>query len=454
MNRRNFLATAAAAAGPRQARQRNVLLLVADDQGLDLGCYGNAAIATPHLDALAASATRFPYAFSTVSSCSPSRSVMYTGLYTHTSGQYGLAHDFHNQHTLESVESLPLLLKKAGYATACIGKKHVKPDEVYAFDYALEGREIAGNRDVAAMARKAGDFLAAHRDRPFLLIVGYSDPHRAALGFANTRDYPGTAPRRYAPAAVRLPYHLPDLPEVRADLADYYQAVSRLDAGAGLALQALRDSGRENDTLVIYLSDNGIPFPGAKTNLYDAGVRLPFLVRAPGLSKAGSVSNAMISYVDVAPTILDWTGVPGPTRYTLPGRSLLPALEENPRGWDEVYGSHTFHEITMYYPMRMARTRRYKYLRNLAHQLPYPLARDILDSASWKAMQAKKADLGSRSARAYFERPAEELYDLEKDPDELDNVAGDAAYAKALQMMREKLAAFRRRTNDPWLLRG
>src|SRR5262249_12701860 len=146
-------------------------------------------------------------------------------------------------------------------------------------------------------------------------------------------------------------------------LADYYESVTRLDHGVGMILRELEVSGRAGDTLVIYVSDNGIPFPGAKTTLHDAGIHLPLIVRAPERGRTGAKTDAMASWIDVTPTILDWTGVAGPSRYALPGRSLLPALNE-PRGWDEIYASHTFHEITMYYPMRAVRTRRHQYLLN------------------------------------------------------------------------------------------
>jgi N-sulfoglucosamine sulfohydrolase len=457
LTRREFLATAGAAtaAARRQpGRRASALLIIADDQGLDLGCYGNRAISTPQIDRFAASAVRFTHGFATVSSCSSSRSVLYTGLFNHTSGQYGLAHDIHNQSTLEDVESLPRLLKAAGFATGVVGKLHVKPPEVYPFDYHIEGHEIAGNRDVAAMARKAGEFLAASKNRPFLLVVGFSDPHRNQAGFANTRTYADVPKRAYDPATVGVPAHLPDWPEVRQDLADYYEAVTRLDHGVGMILRELEASGRARDTLVVYVSDNGIPFPGAKTTLYDAGIHLPLIVRAPERGRAGATSDAMASWVDITPTILDWTGVAGPSRHALPGRSLLPAVVDEQRGWDEVYASHTFHEITMYYPMRAVRTRRHKYILNLAHPLRYPQASDILASPTWKAIAARQPEtMGKVAVASYFQRPAEELYDIERDPNELHNLATDPAASAVLEELRGKVTAFRERTRDPWLVR-
>jgi N-sulfoglucosamine sulfohydrolase len=341
--------TLAILAGPASAAEparRNVLLLIADDLGLDLGCYGNDKIRTPHLDALAKNGTRFTHGFATVSSCSPSRASLYTGLFTHTSGQYGLAHAVHNFHTFDNVKSLPRLLRDAGYRTGILGKIHVLPESVYPWEVTIN-QGIGNNRSVAEMAKQARRFISEAGDKPFCLVMGYSDPHRAAKGFGNDRTYPGVTETRYDPKDVRLPYFLPDVEDARKDLADYYQSASRLDQGIGFMLDALKATGHADDTLVIFLSDNGIPFPGAKTTLYDPGLNLPLIVSSPVQKKRGHANNAMASWVDVLPTILDWTGVKGPTN--LPGRSLLPILDqEKPEGWDVVYGSHQCHEVTMY----------------------------------------------------------------------------------------------------------
>jgi N-sulfoglucosamine sulfohydrolase len=430
---------------------RNIVLLIADDLGLDLGCYGNKAIRTPNLDALAQRGTRFSHGFATVSSCSPSRSVLFTGLHTHTSGQYGLAHAAHNFHTRDQVKSLPRLLKDAGYRPAILGKNHVLPPEVYPFEE-VKGN-YRGNRSVAEMAKRAREFMTECGTKPFLLVVGFSDPHRAGKGFANDTSYPGVKETTYDPKDVIVPYHLPDRPEVRKELAEYYQSVSRMDTGVGLLLQALRETGNENRTLVLFVSDNGIPFPGAKTNLYDAGVHLPMLAASPAQQKHGVENHALASFVDITPTILDWARVKAPANLT--GRSLLPILEQtDPKGWDAVFGSHQTHEITMYYPIRMLRTREHKYLLNLAHGLEYPHSSDLWGSETWQGI-LKRGDkmMGQRSVAAYLNRPREELYDLTKDPNELKNVAGDPAYQEVLKGLRQRVKEWQTKTNDPWLVK-
>jgi N-sulfoglucosamine sulfohydrolase len=434
------------------AATRNVLLIIADDQGRDLGVYGNPILRTPNLDRLAAQGTLFTNAFATVSSCSPSRSVIYTGLYSHSNGMYGLAHDVHNQHLLPSVRTLPQFLKAAGYRTALVGKKHILPDSALPFDEEL-APERPGNRDVAFMAGEARKFIAKSGEQPFLIIVGYSDPHRAAENFGNARGWPGVTRAIYDPAKVIVPPHLPDLPEVRRDLAQYYESISRLDSGVGLLLDALRETKHGDDTLVIYLSDNGRAFPGAKTTLYDEGIHLPLIVSSPTQARRGVRNNAMVSWVDITPTILDWAGVSRLTGQQLAGRSILPILEQqDPPGWDRVFASHGFHEIQQYYPMRAMRTREYKYIANLAAPLEFPIAGDIASSPTWQTIAARPSiGLGVRTLQAFLHRPPEELYDLRKDPSEVRNLAADPAYRAVLERMRAEMAKFRAETHDPWL---
>ena len=446
--------SAAAGQAPSSVSGRSVLLIIADDHGRDAsGAYGNPVVKTPHLDRLAAEGVRFTRAYATTASCSPSRSVLLTGLHTHASGQYGLAHGVHNQHTLHSVRSLPALLRDT-HRTGIIGKDHVQPESVYPFEV-RQTTGFQGNRYVAGMAERAREFFAADA-RPFFLAVGFSDPHRAGnpqngwKGFANDQDYAGVQRVRYAPSAITVPAWLPDSPEVREELAEYYEAISRLDQGVGLVLRALEQSGRARDTLVVYLSDNGPPFPGAKTTLYAAGVHLPLVVRAPGRGSAGRVSDAMVSWIDIAPTILDWAGV----SHALPGRYVLPLLDdEQPTGWDEVHGSHQMHEITMYYPMRSIRTRGHTLIWNLAHELPYPHASDLWHSPTWQGvLRRHDGRLGVRSVDAFLHRPEYELYDTVADPHEVRNLAGEPALRPVLEDLKARLRRVLERSNDPWLV--
>lgn len=466
-----FLASTLPAA---PASRPNILLIVADDHGTDaLGCYGNPVVKTPNLDALAADGTRFTQAFCTTASCSPSRSVILTGLQNHHNGMYGLEHQLHHFQSFDDVKSLPVLLAAAGYRTARIGKFNVAPESVYAFQTVLSGGaandpESIG-RSPVEMAEQTRGVIESKDPRPFFLYFATDDPHRSnvvgpdgKISFESYPEpnpfgdrpagYPGIAPVVYRPQDVLVPPFLPDTPACRAELAQYYQAVSRLDQGVGRLMQMLKDAGHYEDTLIVYLSDNGPAFPGVKTTLYEAGIRLPCIVRAPGRAHPGGVQDAMISWADITPTLLDAAGA-RPRDAAFDGRSFRAGLDGAAlSGWDEVYASHTLHGITMYYPMRVVRTRRYKLIHNLASGLTFPFALDLIQAPTWISVQQAGGTMyGKRSIQALLHRPEFELYDLQKDPDEVVNLSGDPAHAGIKRELIEKLKAFQAATKDPWM---
>lgn len=438
------------------AKNNNILLLVADDLGKYLGCYGEHTIHTPHIDKLASQGAVFDMAFTSTASCSASRSVIYSGLHTHENGQYGLNNNRHHFTTFDHIETAPKVLGNLGYLTGIIGKVHVGPESVYPW----EVREESGSRDVAWVADRAEAFFgrAKEADKPFFLTVGYIDPHRdlTRSGFGNTDELtdPRIHPASYTPADVSIPVFLSDVPEVREELAEYYQSIHRLDQGVGLILAALEAEGFADDTMVVFISDNGPPFVNSKTTLYDAGIRLPLVIRRPG-GTAGVRNQNMISYIDILPTFLDWAGhsdIKGKRQ----GRSFLPIMDEQDRleSWDKVFGSHTFHEVTNYWPTRFMRTPQFKYHRNIAWKLDFPFAADLYGSLTWEGIRNSNPPMmGLRSLRAYVQRPAEELYDLEADPQEVNNLADDPKYAEQLKSMRTELEAWQMKTDDLWLFR-
>jgi len=447
----------------RENKRPNVVLIVSDDHGLEtLGCYGNQVIKTPNLDALAAEGVRFTNAFCTTASCSASRSVILSGMYNHANGQYGHQHSYHHFISFPNVKSLPVLLTEAGYRTGRIGKYHVAPDEVYRFDIALPGN----SRSPVQMADNCRDFVSGGDDKPFFLYYCTSDPHRGGgtanelagkpdrFGNKSKGGYPGVDEVKYDPKEVVVPPFLPDLPECRAELAQYYQSVSRVDQGVGRLMRVLKQAGRYDNTVVIYISDNGVAFPGAKTTLYEPGMNLPCIVRDPRQKKRGIVCDALVNFADLAPTILDFAGAL-PSASSLQGRSFKSALnQEHPKGWDETYASHTFHEITMYYPMRVVRQRRYKLIWNIAHGLDYPFASDLWAASTWQAtIRAGNKYYGKRTVEAYLHRPKFELYDLENDPHEVKNLADDPRHQKVLTELKAILKAFQKRTKDPWIVK-
>lgn len=263
-------------------------------------------------------------------------------------------------------------------------------------------------------------------------------------------SYPGVKEVVYSPEEVLVPSFLPDNKATRAELAQYYQAVSRLDQGVGRLIQILKEAGQYENTLIIYLSDNRVAFPGAKTTLYDPGMKLPLLVRLPGGKGKGKTQDALVSWVDIMPTVLDYAGV-AQLRGTQ-GRSFRNVLEDpKAQGQTYVFASHSLHEITMFYPMRVIRNRQYKLIYNIASGLPFPFARDLIESSAWQSVQEAGSSIyGKRSIEAFVHRPAFELYDLGKDPDETHNLAQQAQYKEVLDNLLESLKQFQKSTNDPW----
>ena len=455
LNRRHFLGASAASAFAQAPKgdHRSVLVLIGDDHSPVAGCYGNPIISTPNLDRLAKQGVRFSRSYCTTASCSASRSVVLTGLHNHANGQFGHAHAPHNFHTHEWVHSIPRLATAQGFATGVVGKLHVLPPSVYPWDYESPGGPQGGPRDVYGVAQKVAEFLKTIGSRPFYLHVGFTDPHRGAGpgGFANNRNYPNVKKTVYSPADVIVPPFLPDSPEVRKELAEYYQATTRLDQGIGFVLEALHNSGRAKDTLIIYLGDNGLPFPGAKASFYDSGLACPIVISSPDIQKRGLTCSALVHFPDILPTAIQWMGIPGPS-YPLHGRSLLPILEEeSPAGRDEIFFSHTFHEINNYYPMRGIRTRRYKYIRFLYPELEMPMPSDLFDSPTWQSIRRGNLPMmGLRKTAAVLRHRHEELYDLEKDPWETTDLSISPSHAGILKELRAKVQQFRQDTKDPW----
>jgi N-sulfoglucosamine sulfohydrolase len=387
---------------------------------------------------------------------------------------YGLQHDDHHFQSFDNIKGLPLLLAEAGYRTARIGKFHVAPDAVYTFQTVLSAGKANDpatiGRSPVEMADQSRSVIEAKDERPFFLYWASDDPHRGNAVLPNGKPtfdtwpkpnpfgnraagYPGITPVVYRAEDVRVPSFLPDTPACRAELAEYYQAVSRLDQGVGRLVELLKAAGQYESTLILYLSDNGMAFPGAKTTLYDAGMRLPFIVRAPGRKNAGAVQSAMVTWADLAPTLLDVAGaLKDPAAFD--GRSFRAGLDGGALpGREEIYASHTFHEITMYYPMRVVRTRRHKLIHNVAHELTFPSALDLIKSPTWisVAESSPQGRLGRRSIEQFLHRPKFELYDLERDPDEVQNLVDDPALAKLRAELIEKLKAFQAATKDPFL---
>jgi N-sulfoglucosamine sulfohydrolase len=443
----------------------NIVLIVADDHGREtVGCYGNPVIQTPAIDKLATQSVRFNNAFCTTASCSTSRSVLLTSKFNHATGHYGHEHDYNHFSTYSNEKSLSYYLENGGYRTARVGKYHLAPESVYHFQNVFQ----ANQRNPVEMADVSKEFMTSNNEKPFFLYYCPSDAHRDELeldvpykpnSFGNRIDgfYSGIKEVHYDPKEVIVPNFLPDTPESRAELAQYYQSVSRLDQGVGRLISHLKEAGVYDNTIIIYISDNGIAFPGAKTTLYEPGIRLPCIIKRVNQTKS-EVKDNLISWVDLTPTILELVGL-YPNINTFQGKSFKNILEnQKPIITDEeeeIFASHTFHEVTMYYPMRVVENRKYKLIYNIAHQLDYPCASDLWDSPTWQSVykQGMSAYFGKRTIGAYLRRPQFELYDVINDPNEVNNLAYNKDYESIKLKFIEKMKIFQKRTKDPWILK-
>ncbi len=492
--------TITATTAQTNAADRNIVFFIADDQSPTLGCYGDQAAVSPNVDALAKDGTMFRNAFATTASCSASRSVVMSGLHNHANGQYGHTHNFHKFNSFPNVValSLPRVLGNAGYRTARIGKYHVAPEEVFYFETVLKGADA---RKPTQMANACEEFIKASSDQPFFLYFGTSDPHRSGgidqtskrdlkpNLFGNPRqdtlgeDSPETI---FDPATLPVPAFLSDTPETREELAMYYQSCARVDRGLGRLVEILKDAGVYDKTLIVVTSDHGMAFAGGKTTVFEAGLKVPFVVRDPYQQNRGIESSALISHVDITPSLVDFAGqlnpeTNGPKNWVNPdkfwkqqgryvnenrgpkkgmkswhGKSWLGILgDTDPDHQDSIFASHTFHEIQMYYPMRVLRDRKYKLIWNIAYKLDYPFAADLWKASSWQAQFQKGLDAsyGNKTVGQYIQRPQFELYDMQSDPDEAYNLAEKEEFAEVLQLYKDKLKDRQKLLNDPWIMK-
>lgn len=432
----------------------NVLLIAADDLGLQLGSYGETQIQTPQLDALAARGTQFDIAYVTQASCSPSRASLMTGLYNHATGHFGLTNAGFALHDHLLGQTLPNLLKDAGYRTGLVGKLHVNPEASFRFDY--RPRHVDAQR-VTEVARAADEFLQREKHRPFFLMLSFADPHalfdREAERWYFARQVDGLPANPLSPDEVHVfEQQQTDSPGQRERTAGYLNAVRRLDAGVGMVMEALRRHGLEDNTLVIFIGDHGPPFDRGKTTTYEFGLRVPFIVHWPGLP-APARSQAMVSTVDILPTILDALSLPAPQG--VHGQSLRGLLQDPEAGHREyLMAEYHFHGATTYFPRRAIRDQRFKLIHNLiaGSDEHRPFRGIDGDQAHRVAREARFDDTPVRQAFETFMAPPEyELYDLVDDPVEFFNLAGQAEFQDVEARLKQALLDWRQQTDDPFL---
>lgn len=455
-----------AASGSNAAdRPTNFLLITVDDMSCDsVGVFGNPIPGiTPNIDKLASEGLRFEHGHVTVAICQPCRAVWMTGRYPHNSGAFGF------DRIKPGVPTLPEALQKAGYRTGLMAKHgHVVPSRAAGFDEIVAARELRNGRSPELFGKRAAQFFAAAKEdgKPFFLMANSQDPHRPFIGSrqeaaAKKRDkknrshqYGGGFPDDaiiYDPSKVPIPGFLPDLPDIRQELAEYYSSVHRADAITGAVLKALDEAGLREDTLVMFLSDHGMPLPFAKTNCWHHSTHTPWIVRWPGKIEAGAHDKKhVVGGIDLAPTALHALGLPALDGAD--GRSFLPVL----KGGDQAGREFAFAHINTIaskksYTMRAVIGRDYRYIWNGWHDGTTTFRNESLSGLTWKAMNTE-AEIDSGIAERvdfYATRIPEELYRVTKDPDALRNLIKEPAEKSRIAKLRTKLRQHMQSTGDP-----
>jgi arylsulfatase A-like enzyme len=407
------------------ARRPNIIYIHSHDSGRYLQPFGH-AVPAPNLQRLASEGVLFRRAFSAAPTCSPSRAALLTGQCPHRNGMLGLAHRGFSLN--DYTKHILYTLRTAGYKSTLAGLQHIaaKPETI-GYDYVFHPKTT----HTADVTPGAIEFLNRRHDEPFFLDVGFFETHR---------EYEKPAPAD-DPRYILPPAPIPDTPQTRLDMAGFHSSARNLDRAVGQILDALDRNGLTSNTLVLSTTDHGVAFPLMKCNLEDNGWGVSLIMRGPGGFTGGKVCDAMVSHLDIYPTLCDLAGARNPE--WLEGKSLLPLIRGEAKEInEEIFAEVTFHAA--YEPKRAVRTARWKYIRRYGdkHTPVLPNCDDGLSKDLWLEFGWKNKIL-----------PEESLYDLIFDPGEQHNLAGDPASREALLEMRGRLDRWMQRTQDP-LLQG
>lgn len=424
------------------AQKPNILVFVADDAGMDYGCYGNDGIITPNIDDLAAKGLKCENAFLTAPQCSPSRTSMLSGQFAHTIGTEDL-HTGINDTTL----LLPTYLNRQGYFTGLMLKGHIGEQGMQQFDWHDDGfypDYVQGKWFDKALGNFQR-FLDEANDKPFFMWVGFVDPHRP---YTEDKVEANRAAEINDPEKVQVPPYLADTEPTRVDLAHYYDEISRMDRQIGEFMQEIKNRKMAENTLVVFLSDNGFPFPRGKGSLYDAGIQTPLIFSWPGKIPEGKSYPGLVSTIDLAPTFIEIAGgeIPG----QMYGKSLQPIFyDQSLPGREYVFAERNWHGTDEY--IRCARTLNHKLILNEYIRVPFGTPGDVSSGLSWYELKKlEKQGKLTLAQQRLFEcpRPRVEIYDISKDPYEINNLADEKEYYEVGQELARALEQWRKATND------
>jgi N-sulfoglucosamine sulfohydrolase len=421
------------AVGALQAARPNIVMFLADDLSFrDIEPYGGKQVPTPHLAVLARQGICFDAMFTATAMCAPLRQQLLTGMFPVRNGAYP-----NHSRVYDGVKGLPVYFRELGYRVGRVGKKHFGPDASFPFEV------VDGEEPRPGQLEKMDRFVQRDGKQPFFLWIASHQPH-APFDQGNAADFPVEK--------IEVPAHLVDTPATRTVLGRYFAEVAVLDRQVGAVVELLDRAGLRENTIFVFLSEHGSQMPFSKWTCYETGLRAGCIVRWPGRVKAGTRNPALTQYVDFLPTLLEAVG--GRVPEGLDGKSFLPVLlGKTTKHADYVFGVQTTKGIINGgdgYPVRSVRDGRYKYIRNLTPEREFTCVltrkgdNPVLES--WEETEKGKA-----RAAQFRRRPAEELYDLEADPFELQNLAGDARLAAVQARLSRRLDAFMKQQGDEGL---
>ncbi|OQP58869.1 sulfatase family protein [Niastella populi] len=422
------------------ARRPNVVIIMADDlDSRQLSCYGGRNIKTTNIDKLAAEGMKFNQMIASEAMCVPTRASLFTGLYPMRHGSFQ-----NHKGVYDSLKSVCHYLGDLGYKVALTGKDHsTRPAAVFPFTF-IKGFEpncVAATDDYTLQDIR--QFITTQSGDPFCLFIMSINPHM-----------PWTMgdPSEFRADQLQLPAHWVDTKETRTQYCKFLAEVRRLDNQVGDVMQLLKETGHEKNTIFIFLGEQGPQFPGGKWNLWDYGQKSSMIIRWPGVVKPGTASEAIIQYEDITPTLCALAGGKAPD--DLDGKNFLPVmLGRGKENRQYAFGIHNNIPEGTPYPIRSIRDKRYKLIMNLSPEIKYynkfmmnPNHKNSLWS-SWLKKDSTSPGNGRLITRITT-RPALELYDLQKDPYELNNLAGDAAYATLVKTYSARLKEWMKQQND------
>lgn len=451
----------------QSSKKTNVLIIVADDMGEEVGCYGDPYAYTPNIDKFADEGVQFTNAYVTQSSCSPSRSSILTGLYPHQNGQFGLSH--RGISMPRHFPNLFSILKEEGYATGVMGKLHVEPQAAFPYDYGVGGFDLKGPKltdeeltvevvetdgtkhevkekftryNIPVMADSAKSFIQRKGDKPFFLMMNFLDPHspfRNQIGGYPTNVLDSTD--------VKIPtYCGTENGDLLKRVTGYYNGVSRFDEGLGYVMQMLDSLNLRDNTLVILLGDHGAPLPRAKATCYEAGLRIPMMIQFPTEKRKGAY-DGFVSTLDILPTVLDVVGIDSLPEKTT-GISWVDLLEKRVEKRTYIAGEFTQHLQENLFPQRAITDGKFKFIYS-------PFGKNYKEHFKPLAGSIKNEDPDTQKFNVIYARyadtPEYALFNLEDDPHEFKNIAEEKEYADELGRMKNIFGEWQKSSEDPLL---